>query len=197
MIRRIAVTAALLLSLGTLATVAALPAHASGYTEICGTAAFTTCTDAWNDGPWVDVSGQNEGAYGDFVIKPEYGYCNSTDLTTANCGYAGVSAGHIVFQVEYIGGGPYNDECAGDAYNSSTNNSVSLDPCGGYGGSGAGWGSIFWGYAPNCPDGSGDSTYTDFHWHEFFGPSSLTNGANWNEEGDEVCLAQSLQYGVG
>ncbi len=169
------------------------PANASTYTQVCD-AAFGACLNAAGGGPFVKAYQTNLGAYDDFEVSFVYGYCAAgSDLTTANCGYPGVPAGHVVFQLRYAGGGTWNGHCAGDEYNDPDNALMSLDSCGGAGASGAGWGTVFWGNAgPGCPSGS--STYQSFHGTgEQLGPVGGP-GSEWIENASPAsCMKQSTQ----
>jgi hypothetical protein len=185
-----AIISVLFLPLVTLA----VPAQASAYTQVCSSA--SECVDAAGGGPFVEAYSPNQGSNEDYVIKPVYGYCNSSDLTTANCGYPGVPAGHIVFQMQYAGGGTWNDECAGDEYNSPGDSQMSLDPCGGSGASGAGWGTVFWGDSQGCP--AGYSFYNSFHWKgDTLGIDGNVSGVEWDENGNNgsggLCIKESQQ----
>ena len=176
----IAVLAALLLM-----PFAAGKASAADLTQICGN---SDCIHADSGGPKVINEEPDGGSWTDFQVRTVSGICDSGDTTTANCPYAGVPAGHVMFEMVYEGSGSWNGKCAGDYGNSPDDTAMSLDPCGGYAGAGAGWGTIFWGNASVCT--GGQSEYLSDHWR--VGLATGGYGSQWYAGGSD-CLKQSLQ----
>ncbi len=176
------------------ASAARASAAQSAYTQVCTTGG--ACLNAWNGGPWVYDGAENVGNNGDFGIQFVYDMCNDSDTTTANCPYSGVPAGHVIFEMIYLGSGPWNGECVGDAYNNQGYADTSLDPCGNlYGGGGAGWGTIHWSDPSGCP--SGYSLYISVHWHGGLTVNQSSYGNVWyNNANPSLCMRSGPQFTV-
>lgn len=111
LIRRIAAVAAAVLAPATVIVAAAAPAFATPTFEICNTNGY--CLNARNGGPYVQTwsAGQNNN---NFVVQYIEGRCaRGSELTTANCPWAGTPAGIPIFQFYYLSTG----NCAGDFNN--------------------------------------------------------------------------------
>ena len=126
------------------------------------------CLNAWNGGPWVNVSTNAHTRNNDFTIIQN-------------------SAGY--YELEDTGGNNYSGECIGDAYNESGQADTSLDQCGNTGG-GQGWGTNFELVTSGCSAGS--VAFYNVHWHGYLGPpDGWANGSHFylNKPG-YFCFAQ-------
>jgi hypothetical protein len=126
------------------------------------------CLNAWNGGPWVNVSTNADTQNNDFTI-----IYNSA-------GYA---------ELEDTGGNNYSGECIGDAYNESGEADTSLDPCGNTGVA-QGWGTNFNLVTTGCLQGY--VAFKNVHWGGYLGPpAGWVNGSHFylNKPG-EYCFAQ-------
>jgi len=135
--------------------------EAASSNNFCYNGANTpACLNAWNGGPWVDVWTVPGQQNNEFKIITE------TD-------------GNV--ELQFVGGGAWNDECIGDAYNEpgspptfSVNAETSLDPCG-TNGAGAGWGTQFMDESYDCLD-NGSIAFKNIHWNDYLGPFGSGNG---------------------
>jgi hypothetical protein len=93
--------------------------------------------------------------------------------------------------MEFLGEGRWSGECAGDAYNESSQADMSLDPCGGSARSGAGWGTIFWSDPSTCP--SGYSGYFSFYWTDGGLTTSGVEDEWYENDPEPLCTRQSVQ----
>jgi hypothetical protein len=105
-------------------------------------------------------------------------------------------------ELQFAGGGAWNGQCIGDAYNDPSNASTSLNPCGSISnGSGAGWGTQFTiAYGTNsngCPEGT--IMFGNNHWSSVTGhetwlgpPNGYVNGSHFylNKPG-QICFRMS------
>jgi hypothetical protein len=141
----------------------ALVNHASAYDcndycyDYCSySGSNTDCLNAWSGGPWI------------------YNYSNPYAQPTSQFNIYSTGSGSNA-EIMYLGGTAYQNECAGDAYNSSTDANTSLDNCPTSGGS-AGWGTNFQVY--NCVSGSNSGyEFYNNHWQAYLGPYTYgTNG---------------------
>jgi hypothetical protein len=126
------------------------------------------CLNAWNGGPWVNVSTNADTRNNDFTIIQD-------------------SAGY--YELEDTGGNNYSGECIGDAYNESGQADTSLDPCGNTG-AGQGWGTNFELVTAGCSTGS--VAFYNVHWRGYLGPpNGWANGSHFylNKPG-YFCFAQ-------
>ena len=139
------------------ASAAVTPAAAAN-----GICTGSSCLNAWGGGPFVDAyTGGGSLLNDDFSVSPVQPDGNVT--------------------VEFTGGGTWDDQCVGDAYNESTDARASLDGCG-TNGSGAGWGTQF--TVVSC--GSGFAL-KNAHWGAYLAPSSGANGAPFYLNSGKVC----------
>jgi hypothetical protein len=121
------------------------------------------CLNAWNGGPYVNTYGPNV-ANDNFHIQPINGRCRAgSDLTTAGCPYAGVPAGHLIVQIQYLN---HPGDCLGDLNGQSGSARASaFDACNSTSsGSGGSYGTVFFENVPSfgCPPGH--FQLYSFHW---------------------------------
>lgn len=132
------------------------PAHAGTGNQFCTTGFSPVCINAWGGGPWVKVYTSQGTSNNDFT--------------------AGYDATLGVWYLEFTGGGSWNGQCIGDAYNSSGDARASLDPCPSGSNSG-GWGTHFQLDTSDCNGGSGEEAFKNIHWPGgFLYPSGRSNG---------------------
>ena len=93
----------------------ASPGHnalaASGH-EVCDEGSPVKCLNAWGGGPSVRTYSPNV-SNDNFVVQG-VNRCNNGDYTTSNCPISGNPSGLYIYQIEFVGGGPYNGDCVGD-----------------------------------------------------------------------------------
>lgn len=123
------------------------------------------CLNAWNGGPFVNVETTNDSRIQNnrFQIRIE-------------------NNGNV--ELQFVGGGAWNGQCIGDAYNKSGRADTSLDPCGDItNGNNSGWGTQLqeqtWG--PGGPCLTNQVAFFDWHWKGYLGPKSASapNGSPW------------------
>ena len=134
------------LATGTTEASAATP---SQYCDILDPSGITACLNAWGGGPYVNVEESNDPRIQNnrFYVIPE-----------ANGN----------FQIQFLGGGQYNNYCIGDEGNVSGNAVAGLVPCNTH--TGAGWGTIFRDRSNLCPGypGSDEHAYYNSHWGRLY-----------------------------
>jgi hypothetical protein len=99
-------------------------------------------------------------------------------------------------ELQFVGGGAWNDECIGDAYNEpgspptfSVNAETSLDPCG-TNGAGAGWGTQFTTEAYDCVYGA--IVFKNIHWNGWLAPAGYGSGDHFIlDNGAPLCFTKS------
>ena len=154
---------ALALAASVLGLALAVPAaHAASGNYWCNSDA--ECFNAWSYGPGVKSYAPGYQA-DDFTVVGDYNECNG-GYTTSSCP-GGYPAGLPIVQFQFTGGGSYNGDCVGDAYNLSTRADAQLGGCSASeGGSGTGWwGSNFVQYPANTSGcSSGYAAFWNTHW---------------------------------
>jgi hypothetical protein len=127
---------------------------------LCGPNSGNDCLNAWNGGPWVNVSTggpEVRDTNQQFMIIDENGDQNTSEIM-------------------FTGSGSWSGMCMGDAYNDPGNGDVSLDACA-LPGQNSGWGTqMTWG-ASGCP--SGEAWFKDNHWNGYLAPNGTVNGSHW------------------
>lgn len=103
-----------------------------------------TYLNAWNGGPFVNV----------------YHGCANPN------GFFTILTGSTYVQLEFTGGGAWNGQCIGDAYNLPGRSDTSLDSC-----NPAGWGTNFVLRSTGYCD-SGEAAFQDAHTGGWLGPGS-------------------------
>lgn|GEM_PF-6528413 len=73
---------------------------------------------------------------------------------------------------EFVGGGPYNGLCVGDANNNSGSANAGLDPCPANTYSG-GWGTNF--KMAGCSTGDEGTQFKNNHWGGYLAPGGFSN----------------------
>ncbi len=162
--RIIAMVAACLLAIGFGSFLTANPAFAADRTQYCY---GPYCLNAWNGGPEVNVysPGVNNNSF-DAFFSEGTGYWN----------------------IQFLGGGRYNEDCIGDLGNNSHDARAGL-----YSDCAAGnvaWGANFTAETQNCS--SGDIAFHDNHWGGWLAPAGLGDGdAFYLNNPDEYCFTGS------
>jgi hypothetical protein len=130
------------------------------------------CLNAWGGGPYVNVEEDNNPAIQNnrFQVLPE-----------AN-GY---------YQIQFVGGGTYNNYCIGDAGNVPGNADTGLVPCNTH--TGAGWGTLFRDRSNLC---GGSPAYYNSHWGGYIGPvGGYVNGSHFYlNKPNLVCFTEFYTY---
>lgn len=131
------------------------------------------CLNAWGGGPWVNT------------------YTGGPDGADTNADFGTININGIL-EIEYTGGGAWNGECIGDAYNRSGYADTSLDSCGNVNNGGAGWGTSFTEGNSGCPTGK-DWFYNN-HWGGYLGPpNGWINGSHFYLNNTaRICFSSTL-----
>lgn len=172
-----ALVGAILLPIGAvLATGMPSASALSGY-QYCvyNTAGGAMCLNAWGGGPYVNV----ETTQNPVIQNNRFQILYEPD-------------GNV--ELQFVGGGAWNDKCIGDAKNDSGLADTSLDPCG-TNGTGAGWGTqmqMQFGSGGYCGT---DYAFYDWHWKGYLGPTSpgAANGSPFylnKPSSTPICFAQ-------
>jgi hypothetical protein len=165
--RIVAMVGAILLPIGVVLATGIPEASALSGSQFCvvNSNGGEMCLNAWGGGPWVKV----ETTYDSRIQN------NRFQIRYENNGNV---------ELQFVGGGAWNGQCVGDAYNDPTYASTSLNPCGDINnGNGSGWGTQLqlqqWG--PGGPCLTNQVAFYDWHWHGYLGPTSPTaaNGSLW------------------
>lgn len=133
--------AAILLVLGLTTAFTSQAGAQTGFQYIAGYLGGVQVINAWNGGPFVKVWNMAGSTNNDFT--------------------AGADPFNNRIVIEYTGGGSWNGQCVGDAYNNSSRADTSLDPCATSGNNG-GWGTNFSSGNSGC--GSDQLWFHNDHW---------------------------------
>jgi hypothetical protein len=158
----------------------AVPAHANGSgNQWCNSVGY--CFNAWNGGPFIRSYGYGSTiTHNDFSWVPNYSECNG-GITTSTCPGHGVPAGQGIGGIQYTGGGSWNGQCVGDAYNDPGRADTSLDPCG------SGWGTNYvYDVSNNC--GSGWVILYDIHWNGLIYIPDSNGGVIYQNNSGGSCI---------
>jgi hypothetical protein len=169
-----ALVGAILLPIGAVLVTGTTEAWAATPYQYCtaGPDANLACLNAWGGGPYVNVEESNNPNIQNnrFQVLPE-----------AN-GY---------YQIQFVGGGQYNNYCIGDAGNVPGNADTGLVVCNTIAG-GAGWGTLFRDRSNLCGStGYGPFAYYNSHWKGYLGPvDGFVNGSHFYlNKPNLVCFA--------
>jgi hypothetical protein len=119
--------------------------------------ASPACLNAWSGGPFVNVE-------------------TTDNPNIQNNRFQVLSEANGNFQIQFVGGGQYNNYCIGDAGNLPGNADTGLVPCNTH--TGAGWGTLFKDHSNLCNPGS--YAYYNNHWGGYIGPvGGYVNGSHF------------------
>lgn len=167
-LKALAAAAAMLFAGGYGVLASASPAYAGTGNQFCLGQSNSSCADAWNGGPWIKLAvSQNPGPNADFT---EWGDGN----------------GHVLLQ--FTGGGAWNGQCMGDAYNNANDARVSLGSCGSPIGHGSINGSLFYPVTSVCPFPR--VAFQSVRWGGYLGPAQAGVSASqfYLDKPDPYCF---------
>jgi hypothetical protein len=144
-----AIVGAILLPIGAGLATGTTEASAATYQVYCSIPNGTTfaCLNAWAGGPDVKVEESDSSAI-------------------QNNHFQVLAEGNDTYQIQFVGGGAYNNDCIGDEGDTSGNAAAGLVPCNTMQ-SGPGWGTIFEETSSTC---GALIAFHNRHWNGYLGP---------------------------
>jgi hypothetical protein len=198
--RKIAAAAAAMLLMTGIAAVAGMtPASASSGNEVCDQGSPIHCLNAWGGGPTVRTYTPNV-SNNNFLVQG-VDRCGHGDYSYGNCPIPGNPSGLFIYQLKFVGGGPYNNLCVG-VDTPVIDGLADLVGCNhtGYPGTGGGTATIFVAYHgdgltyPFCDSGFNYGVNVHFT-NQAGGSFGGLHGIRWDEEQNDISIDLSFPLG--